>query len=339
MPVLSGQRTPTQYKEMNMRSRQVFLGFWAALLLWVGWVAPAAAQRGNDAGVYEVVRADYGTYERSVDVTPRVRDLVRWDRPFLVSNDTFDVDPHPRREKTLRIQARGPGGVMQTFEFPEGSSVSGAMFAGHSGGAGVISGTYGPYPYPQGGGDDGQWQILQASYGTAARNVDVTPRLRQLARQDRVFRLTNETFGIDPDRGHPKTLRIYARGRDGQQRMFEYGEGSVVDGARFTGWGGGNWGQGGWRGGWDGGAGPAYPPRGGYLQILQASYGVGDRMIDVTPQLRARQRGDRLEARVDNELAGFDPAPGVPKTLWITYSLGGREQRMRVREADFLRLP
>lgn len=321
-----------------MSLRRAFLGFWAALLLLLGWAGPAAAQRGYDSGVYEVVRAHYGTYERGVDVTPRVRDLVRWDRPFRVSNETFDVDPHPGREKTLRIEARGPGGVMQTFEFPEGSSVSGAMFAGR--GEGVnMGGTSGPYPYPQGGRDDGQWQILQASYGTAARNVDVTPRLRQLARQDRVFRLTNETFGVDPDYGRTKTLRIYARGREGQQRMFEYVEGSVVDGARFTGWGGGNWGHGGWSGGWDGGAGPVVPPQGGYLQILQASYGAGDRVIDVTQQLRARQRGDRLDARVDNEMAGFDPAPGVPKTLWVTYSVGGREQRMRLREADFLRLP
>jgi hypothetical protein len=34
--------------------------------------------------------------------------------------------------------------------------------------------------------------------------------------------------------------------------MFEYREGSTVDGARFTGWGGGNWGREPWRGGWNG---------------------------------------------------------------------------------------
>ena len=33
--------------------------------------------------------------------------------------------------------------------------------------------------------DQGEYQILQARYGTAARNIDVTDRLKQLARRDR----------------------------------------------------------------------------------------------------------------------------------------------------------
>jgi hypothetical protein len=96
-----------------------------------------------------------------------------------------------------------------------------------------------------------QYQILQARYGTAARNIDVTPRLKELARQNATFRMGNSTFGTDPDPGHVKTLRIYTRNaRNGQNRMFEYREGSTVDGSIFSGWGGGNWGQGGWNGGW-----------------------------------------------------------------------------------------
>src|SRR5258708_301180 len=99
-------------------------------------------------------------------------------------------------------------------------------------------------------GDDGQYQILQARYGTGARNVDVTQRLKELARQDRTFRMGNSTFGVDPDRGRVKALRIYTRGRGGQSRMFEYREGSVVDGNQFTAWSRGDWGRGGWTGGW-----------------------------------------------------------------------------------------
>lgn len=95
-----------------------------------------------------------------------------------------------------------------------------------------------------------QYQILQARYGTARRNVDVTPRLKELARQNRTFRMGNSTFGTDPDPGRVKTLRIYTRARNGQDRMFEYREGSVVDGSIFSGWSGGNWGRGGWTGGW-----------------------------------------------------------------------------------------
>src|SRR6266480_2594365 len=78
--------------------------------------------------------------------------------------------------------------------------------------------------------DSGQSVILSAQYGTARRHVDVSNRLKELARQDRIFRMGNSTFGVDPDPGQVKALRIYARGPDGRERMFEYREGSTVDG-------------------------------------------------------------------------------------------------------------
>src|SRR5215471_7434706 len=87
------------------------------------------------------------------------------------------------------------------------------------------------------GRDEGQYQIVRAFYGTARRNVDVTDRLRQLAAQDRTFRMGNSTFGVDPDEGVVKTLRIYARDRGGREKMFEYTEGSTVDGSLFNVWG------------------------------------------------------------------------------------------------------
>jgi hypothetical protein len=100
-------------------------------------------------------------------------------------------------------------------------------------------------------GDSGQYTILSAQYGTGARHVDVTNRLRQLAQSDRTFRMGNSTFGVDPAPGQVKVLRIYARGPNGQERMFEYREGSTIDGSQFRGWGRGDWGQGGWSGRWE----------------------------------------------------------------------------------------
>ena len=100
--------------------------------------------------------------------------------------------------------------------------------------------------------DAGQYVILSAQYGTALRHVDVTDRLREVARQDRTFRMGNSTFGVDPDPGHVKTLRIYARGPNGQEQMFEYREGSIVDGSQFRSWGSGNWGKERWGGRWEG---------------------------------------------------------------------------------------
>src|ERR1700750_3120478 len=75
--------------------------------------------------------------------------------------------------------------------------------------------------YP-GGGDSGQYVIISAQYGTAAHHVDVTAKLKEIARRDRTVRMGNSTFGVDPDPGHVKTLRIYARGPRGEERMFEY---------------------------------------------------------------------------------------------------------------------
>ncbi len=84
--------------------------------------------------------------------------------------------------------------------------------------------------------DSGSFRILQARYGTAQRNVDVTQRLQELARSDMSFRVANNMFGVDPDEGRQKTLRIFARGPGGQTQTFEYREGDVLDGSRFDGW-------------------------------------------------------------------------------------------------------
>jgi hypothetical protein len=99
-------------------------------------------------------------------------------------------------------------------------------------------------------GDAGQYVILSAQYGHARRHVDVTNRLRELAREDRPIRVSNHTFGVDPDPGVRKVLRIYARGPEGREQMFEFVEGSIVDGAHFRGWRRGEWGPGGWSGRW-----------------------------------------------------------------------------------------
>ena len=202
-------------------------------LLIFGWTLGACAL----AQQYKIQRADYGYGTLRVDVTQRLRDLARSNTTFRMGNSTFGIDPAPGRVKTLRIFATGPRGASRTFEFREGSVVDGSQFSGWGGGN---------------WGNSGQYQILGAWYGTARRNVDVTQQLKDLARSNSFFKLTNATFGVDPHRGVVKTLRIWARGPRGGEKMFEYREGSLVDGSQFSGWGGGGWGGGGWRGGWNG---------------------------------------------------------------------------------------
>jgi len=222
-------------------------------------VLAVAQYNTGDSGQYQILGARYGTASRNVDVTQRLRELASEDRSFRMGNSTFGVDPDPGHVKTLRIYARGHHGHTRTFEYREGSTVDGSLFTGWSGGnwgGGDWHGEWNSEEREWNGsngdnGDSGQYHILGARYGTSRRNVDVTQRLKELASQDRSFRMGNSTFGVDPDPGHVKTLRIYARGRDEGNRTFEYREGSVVDGSMFAGWGSGNWGGNGWNGDWD----------------------------------------------------------------------------------------
>jgi hypothetical protein len=206
---------------------------------------------GGDAGQYQILHAEYGTDRNHVDVTDRLRELARADRIFRMGNSTFAIDPDPGQIKMLRIYARGPEGRPRMFEYREGSTVDGAQFSGWGAGNWGSGGWGGSWNGDPDSDDAGQYQILHAEYGTERNHVDVTDRLRELARTDRSFRMGNSTFGIDPDHGRIKSLRIYARGPDGRRRMFEYREGSTVDGAQFSGWGGGDWGRQGWNGRWN----------------------------------------------------------------------------------------
>jgi hypothetical protein len=297
----------------------------------------AAAQYGSgDDGQYRILEARYGTAQRNVDVTERLKQLAREDRSFRMGNSTFGVDPDPGRVKTLRIYTRGPGGANRMFEYREGSVVDGSQFTGWGRGdwgGGGWNGGWGD-GNGNGNGDDGQYQILGARYGTANRNVDVTQRLKELARRDVTFRMGNSTFGVDPDPGRVKTLRIYTRARNGQNRMFEYREGSVVNGSQFTGWGRGDWGHGGWNGGWgDGGGGGGNDDDGQYL-ILQARYGTSYGNVDVTQRLKELARQDRV-FRMGNSTFGVDPDRGRVKTLRIyTRGPGGQTRMFEYREGS-----
>jgi hypothetical protein len=306
-----------------------------------------AIAQGNsgDQGQYEILQARYGTARRNVDVTSRLRDLARQDRTFRMGNSTFGVDPDLGVVKTLRIYTRDRNGRNRMFEYTEGSTVDGSVFTGWGGGNWGRGGWNGGWGDNNGAGDDGQYEILQARYGTARRNIDVTSRLRDLARQDRTFRMGNSTFGTDPDPGVVKALRIYARDRNGRERMFEYPEGGTVDGSLFTGWSGGNWGRGVWNGRWDdrndrNDRNIGTSDDRGSLNIISATYGAGRQRRDVTGRVQSLVRDGRLSIRVDNDTLGGDPSPNVRKVLLVTFTNGrGRQQEISVNEGDRVNLP
>ena len=53
------------------------------------------------------------------------------------------------------------------------------------------------------------------------------------------------------------------------ERMFEYREGSTVDGSQFRSWSGGGWGNDGWNGGWEGSGYEAQPEMRAAIQHLR----------------------------------------------------------------------
>lgn len=236
----------------------------------------AVARDHDDDGEYQILQARYGTSHRNVDVTQRLKKLARRDRTIYLTNESLGIDPHPNRVKSLRIYARADRGEVLMFEYREGDVIDGARFRSwdrgewardknYRGGWEIESRWDGrdrergewsqavPERRASDSYDEGEYKILQARYGTNEMNVDVTHTLKQLARGDRRFRMGNSSFGIDPHPNRVKTLRIFARGENGKIRVFEYREGSVVDGALFRGWASGDWGQGEfYSGGWSG---------------------------------------------------------------------------------------
>lgn len=319
-----------------MASVSWFVRAWFMLAVGLAAALPALAQ--SDRGEYQILQARYGTEAHNVDVTQRLKELARQDARLKITNSMFGVDPDIGAHKTLRIFARGQDGQIRTFEYEERSYVDGSQFSSWSGGNWQYVGGNGGWNGPVAGngisGDRGEYQILHARYGTEAHNIDVTDRLKELARGDTQFRVTNATFRDDPDVGAKKTLRIFARDTNGATRTMEYSEGGLVDGAVFTGWNGGNWGYGANRGNWDGSVANGAPGDQGAWQILQARYGTAAHNIDVTNQLREMARRDNRIA-VTNSTFGNDPDVGKHKTLRI-YARGrdGTQRMFEYSERD-----
>jgi hypothetical protein len=292
---------------------------------------------GGGWGEYRIIRAEYGAYTLCEVVTQQIRLICSTYATFRMGNSTFGIDPAPGVVKTLRIIASRPGERERTFEYREGSTVDGAQFSGWGGGNwGGGGGNGGNWGGGGGGAGWGEYRIIRAEYGADNRWADVTQQLRRIASTDATFRMGNSTFGIDPAPGVVKTLRILARRPGERDRTFEYREGSTVDGAQFSGWGGGNWGYG---DGNNNNYNNNYDNNRGDVRIIQARYGLGNRSVDVTRQLQSLVDSRGLNISVDNDSMGVgDPAPGIRKELSVVYEYRGRQRRATVRENDMLHI-
>ena len=266
------------------------------------WVASAVAQDR-----VQIVRAEYGTGHRFVDVTPRVQALVRDGvLDFRVSHDALDADPAEGHRKELRLEVREARGQIRQMIFVDSSQVH--LYVGSAGG-------YGP----------GQGlQITSAQYG-AEHMADVTARLAAMVRSDQLtLRIAYDTVGVDPDEGRTKHIVVnYTYNGVPAQVTLRDGETLNLPGAGYG----------------SGGPGAGTGMGSGALTILRAEYGTGTREFDVTRRLASLVRGNSLQLRVTNDSMGGDPAEHQAKWIDVWYSYNNRAAHARVHEQDVITLP
>ncbi len=275
---------------------------------------------------WELLGAEYGGGDSFVDVTGRVRSLIREGTlSFRVDNDALGGDPAPGLRKTLRLRVRDEDGRERVLTFPERQFVtlnirSGEGDRGRNGnrdqardreGDRDRGRPNGPPPFVANGG----LQILRADYGAGHRFANVTSRLSSRIRGDALsLRVTNESMGGDPAEDRPKSLQVWYsyNGRTAKVVVNENDVLNLPSGADvFT----------------------------GRLRVMRAQYGVGQRYADVTDLLNSQIQGDQLSLRVTNFAMGGDPDPEQPKQLIVFYVFDGRSYQVSVNEKDFLNLP
>jgi hypothetical protein len=296
---------------------------------------PAFAQYSNSVlpgPGWQVMKADWGSGNRWIDVTATVRVLLSGNGMVRVNNQNLGGDPAVGADKTLRIQARNNQGQSRQFTFKEGSSIDASQFYSYGGGIGP------------GNPNNSGWQVMYADWGSGNRRADVTQRVRTMLSGNGMVRVNNQNLGGDPAVGADKVLRISARDARGQVQQFSYKEGASINASQFYNYGGYPGGPG-YPGPGQGpgpGPGPGIPPGPGYggLQIIRAFWGLNNRTSDVTQILRNQvQQNGTLILQVNNRNLGGDPAVGADKVLTVTYRVNGREQTATVKEGNTLRIP
>ena len=186
-----------------------------ARLLFVGLMVAVSAILGATAAVaqtWSVQSADYGAGNQRQDVTNVVRRLVNGPN-FKVNNANLGTDPAIGRDKTcaswgkdsrgnvfvIFLTAKGKDGELPQMFSGGGPGFGGPGFPGWGGGGG-----------PGGGGNNYGLRITSAMWGLGSRQQDVTNRLQNMVRNNRLsVDVTPRTMGGDPVVGANKVLTVY----------------------------------------------------------------------------------------------------------------------------------
>jgi hypothetical protein len=155
-----------------------------------------------------VASAYYGSPNgSSVDVTRRVQQFADYGEPFRVGRETLRIDPSPKHRKALVV----------IYEV-SGRRISDTVLEGDVFYFRNADETHQDWHKPV-------LRIKKALYGTRGRYVDVTNRVRALARGRQAFTVSTRTIGVDPAPGKNKWLRIsYLRGSSSRTRQYEDGD-------------------------------------------------------------------------------------------------------------------
>src|SRR3954469_9994231 len=326
---------------------------------------------------WEIVRADYGSGNRWVDVTERVRSLVQNDSlNFTVDASTLGAQRRHGRNRALRLQLKDNNGATRQVTYRENQQVRLQ-----------VNNTY-----------QGRLHINRAIYGWGDRNSDVTSRLNSQIQSEQLNVLVNnQNMGGDPYPDHGKTLTVqYAANGQNKQVVLKEGDTLRLPSGNNSGYGNlhinraiygrdnhsndvtsrlnsqiqndqlnvlvNNQNMGG----------DPYPDHGktltvqyaisgknnevildegatlrlptnnnsyDSLQIKRAIYGWENQTADVTSRLNSQVQGDRLNLQVTDENMGGDPAYGHVKKLTVDYSLNGQNHQVVTTQNDTLHLP
>lgn len=318
-----------------------------ALLCWSLSSAPSA--RGQSS--LEIIEAIYGAGAFQMNVTPKVRALVR--------NNALDVaadpavlggDPAPGQGKRLRIRYRFGGGELEAsaadfehIQIPVSpvTNLPGASLPSNlppaqpaqplpkdgNWAAGAIPGAAQPAPASPGGfsiGDlfgDSQLRIVSARYGVDNRFNDVRERLQGMVRNSALsVKIDNVAMGGDPAAAKAKVLEVTYEYKGATYQTIAK-EGATLNLP-------------------EAGSKPTIAAQvSAGLRITAARYGGDNRFNDVRERLQAMVRDNALSVKVDNAAMGGDPAVGKDKVVEVEYEMAGKVYRTSAREGRTLNLP
>ena len=269
---------------------------------------------GGAYGTLSILRAEYGTGSRVIDVTSRLNAQVRGNSLQLrVTNDSMGGDPAHEEAKWLDVWY---------------------VYNNRSGHANVhekdvltLPGTSDTNYY------QGRLQITRAQYGADYRFADVTTLLNSRIQNDALsMRVDHNSMHADPAEGERKVLTVSYIYNGRQARAF-VNDGDVLtlpvqDARGDRDDGDDNYYQRFWPG-----------RSASELRVLQASWGAGNQQRDMTGRLNQLVQGNRLNVNVNDDSMGGDPVPNAEKRLRVVYMYRGLRYETNVPEGGSLTLP